>query len=188
MPGWVATTVALMLVLGLMPQMVRPFRPLPEEQLKDAVVVILAQTTTTADVNASGNAIGPSGRSERAAGLQRQKDDGEHSCPACYVGMHTAHAHSSCLLPLPSIGRQPAMDHGANLSLTLLLHALATGPIRLLLCECEPTQGPPNGLGCSKEGWFISNFENQGTWVSQICSQRLIYVWKLRCLLGRSRQ
>jgi hypothetical protein len=25
--------------------------------------------------------------------------------------------------------------------------------------------GPPNGLGCGKEGWFISNFENQGTWV-----------------------
>ena len=38
------------------------------------------------------------------------------------------------------------------------------GP-EILFCECEKASGPPSGLGCGKEGWFISNFENQGTWV-----------------------
>ncbi|GAX77300.1 hypothetical protein CEUSTIGMA_g4746.t1 [Chlamydomonas eustigma] len=37
---------------------------------------------------------------------------------------------------------------------------------QLTLCECEKATGPPFGLGCSKEGWFISNFENQGTWMA----------------------
>lgn len=33
----------------------------------------------------------------------------------------------------------------------------AAGPVRQLdLCECERAQGFPSGLGCSKEGWFIS--------------------------------
>ncbi len=43
---------------------------------------------------------------------------------------------------------------------------LDAGDALLTLCECEKALGPPNGLGCSKEGWFVSNFENQGTWVS----------------------
>ncbi len=42
----------------------------------------------------------------------------------------------------------------------------APAGVQLQLCECERAVGPPNGLGCGKEGWFISNFENQGTWVS----------------------
>lgn len=46
----------------------------------------------------------------------------------------------------------------------LLLHTAAAA---IPLCECERAQGPPDGLGCDKEGWFISNFENQGTWVRQ---------------------
>ena len=37
--------------------------------------------------------------------------------------------------------------------------------VRLDLCECEPAAGFPHGLGCEREGWFVSNFEFQGTWM-----------------------
>ena len=40
------------------------------------------------------------------------------------------------------------------------------GPEPLQLCDCEPARGPPNGLSCDKEGWFISSFERVGEWVS----------------------
>ncbi|PNW87122.1 hypothetical protein CHLRE_02g110000v5 [Chlamydomonas reinhardtii] len=36
---------------------------------------------------------------------------------------------------------------------------------RIDLCECEPAAGFPHDLGCEREGWFISNFEYQGTWM-----------------------
>ena len=42
---------------------------------------------------------------------------------------------------------------------------------QLQLCECQRAGGFPNGLGCEKEGWFISGFENKGTWVSYQFSQ-----------------
>jgi hypothetical protein len=32
----------------------------------------------------------------------------------------------------------------------------------LELCECERANGPPAGLGCDKEGFFISGFEQVG--------------------------
>ncbi|GLI61083.1 hypothetical protein VaNZ11_003350 [Volvox africanus] len=35
------------------------------------------------------------------------------------------------------------------------------------LCECEPATGVPHGLGCDKDGWFVSNFEYQGTWMGR---------------------
>ncbi|KAK9864078.1 hypothetical protein WJX84_002316 [Apatococcus fuscideae] len=35
----------------------------------------------------------------------------------------------------------------------------------LQLCDCEPARGPPNGLSCDKEGWFISSFERVGEWM-----------------------
>ena len=38
-------------------------------------------------------------------------------------------------------------------------------PGELALCDCEFATGPPDGLSCDKEGWFISNFERQGSWV-----------------------
>ena len=41
------------------------------------------------------------------------------------------------------------------------------GAIQLQLGECEAATGYPSGLGCDKEGWFISDFKNQGTWVRQ---------------------
>ncbi|KAG2449218.1 hypothetical protein HYH02_005965 [Chlamydomonas schloesseri] len=47
----------------------------------------------------------------------------------------------------------------------------ASGPVdipedaHIDLCECEPASGFPHGLGCEKEGWFVSNFEYQGTWM-----------------------
>lgn len=35
----------------------------------------------------------------------------------------------------------------------------------MTLCECEKATGSPNGLSCDKEGWFISSFEREGSWV-----------------------
>ena len=40
-----------------------------------------------------------------------------------------------------------------------------TGLTQLQLCDCERADGFPSGLGCTKEGYFIIGFENQGTWV-----------------------
>ena len=35
------------------------------------------------------------------------------------------------------------------------------------LCECEQSiADSTGGLGCDKEGWFVSSFERVGTWVS----------------------
>ena len=34
------------------------------------------------------------------------------------------------------------------------------------LCDCEPAQGDPGHLSCSKEGFFISDFERQGEWMA----------------------
>ena len=39
-------------------------------------------------------------------------------------------------------------------------------PRQLALCDCEKATGAPEGLSCEKEGWFISNFEREGSWVS----------------------
>ena len=39
-------------------------------------------------------------------------------------------------------------------------------PRQLALCDCEKATGAPEGLSCDKEGWFISNFEREGSWVS----------------------
>lgn len=39
-------------------------------------------------------------------------------------------------------------------------------PVELALCDCEFATGPPNGLSCEKEGWFVSSFEREGSWVS----------------------
>ena len=38
-------------------------------------------------------------------------------------------------------------------------------PTSLELCECESSRGSPDGLGCEKEGWFVSSFEQRGSWV-----------------------
>lgn len=38
-------------------------------------------------------------------------------------------------------------------------------PGELALCDCEFATGPPNGLSCEKEGWFVSSFEREGSWV-----------------------
>ena len=45
-----------------------------------------------------------------------------------------------------------------------LMHT-AGGRTELTLCECEPATGAPNGLSCEKEGWFISSWEREGSWV-----------------------
>ena len=34
------------------------------------------------------------------------------------------------------------------------------------LCDCEAAVGPPGGLSCSKEGFFVADFERQGQWVA----------------------
>lgn len=64
-------------------------------------------------------------------------------------------------------------------ALSATAHA-ATDPVVLTLCECEPATGYPSGLGCGKEGWFISNFENQGTWVGEACLHTMV-VWPESC-------
>ncbi len=50
---------------------------------------------------------------------------------------------------------------------TLALSAgyVGTDPGELALCDCEVATGPPNGLSCEKEGWFVSSFEREGSWV-----------------------
>lgn len=65
--------------------------------------------------------------------------------------------------------------------------------LSIKLCECEPAMGEPNGLRCDKEGWFISDFENQGTWVSwcirckalhssmPLAAHELVQAWSLLC-------
>ena len=42
---------------------------------------------------------------------------------------------------------------------------LGDEPVELALCDCEFATGPPNGLSCDKEGWFVSSFEREGSWV-----------------------
>lgn len=37
---------------------------------------------------------------------------------------------------------------------------------QLALCDCHVATGEPHGLGCAKEGYMITGFENQGTWLS----------------------
>lgn len=37
----------------------------------------------------------------------------------------------------------------------------------LRICECQQANGSPSGLSCGeKEGWFISGFQREGSWVS----------------------
>lgn len=38
----------------------------------------------------------------------------------------------------------------------------------LALCDCEFATGSPNGLSCEKEGWFVSSFEREGSWVGRV--------------------
>lgn len=43
---------------------------------------------------------------------------------------------------------------------------LGSEPVELALCDCEFATGPPNGLSCEKEGWFVSSFEREGSWLA----------------------
>ena len=43
----------------------------------------------------------------------------------------------------------------------------------LELCDCEKATGSPDGLSCGKEGWFISSFEREGSWVRASPGTRL---------------
>lgn len=52
---------------------------------------------------------------------------------------------------------------------SLLLRAVVGISTEMTLCECEKAQGAPNGLSCDKEGWFISSFEREGSWVRTSC-------------------
>lgn len=33
------------------------------------------------------------------------------------------------------------------------------------LCDCERALGTPHGLTCEKQGYFVTGFENEGSWV-----------------------
>lgn len=52
------------------------------------------------------------------------------------------------------------LDHDCPVARTI-----AGGRTELTLCECEKATGAPNGLSCEKEGWFVSNWEREGSWV-----------------------
>ena len=71
--------------------------------------------------------------------------------------------------------------HNAFTGTTKMLLAavvLKDEPIELALCDCEFATGPPNGLSCDKEGWFISSFEREGSWVrkKQTPSQYMVAI------------
>lgn len=36
--------------------------------------------------------------------------------------------------------------------------------VRLEMCDCEEATGDPQGLSCSKEGYFVASFEREGQW------------------------
>lgn len=58
---------------------------------------------------------------------------------------------------------------GFNEVESVLLRAVVGISTEMTLCECEKAQGAPNGLSCDKEGWFISSFEREGSWVRTTC-------------------
>ena len=64
------------------------------------------------------------------------------------------------------LGRLARFDHrtGTNAARCDAV-VLAGEPVELALCDCEFATGPPNGLSCEKEGWFVSSFEREGSWV-----------------------
>ena len=59
---------------------------------------------------------------------------------------------SLCLRQATPACNTPGTEH-------LLISAGDPPSRELALCECEKAVGSPDGLGCEKEGWFISNFE-----------------------------
>ncbi len=45
----------------------------------------------------------------------------------------------------------------------------------LELCDCEKAASSPDGLSCGKEGWFISSFEREGSWVRRVPAQPTVF-------------
>ena len=61
------------------------------------------------------------------------------------------------VLPLPSVS--PRRSHRTAAS------AGASDVRELDLCDCERALGTPHGLTCEKQGYFVTGFENEGSWV-----------------------
>ena len=57
------------------------------------------------------------------------------------------------------------LTEGSSLVQKLRGGVLAAGPLALDLCDCQKSTGSPDGLGCDKEGYFVSSFEQRGSWV-----------------------
>ena len=67
------------------------------------------------------------------------------------------------VVPLPSAS--PRRSHRSAAS------AGASDVRELDLCDCERALGTPHGLTCEKQGYFVTGFENEGSWVrTLVCS------------------
>ena len=69
-----------------------------------------------------------------------------------------------CVLPAPRCPALVLADSSVLLQ-KLTGGVLAAGPLALDLCDCQKSTGSPDGLGCDREGYFVSSFEQRGSWV-----------------------
>lgn len=53
---------------------------------------------------------------------------------------------------------------GQSISLKVFKRHMSEDLVRLEVCDCEEATGDPQGLSCSKEGYFVASFEREGQW------------------------
>lgn len=119
----------------------------------DVVTVHAGDAVRVVNPNSAAGGAAAAGRQQEQPQLATQLRDGE-DLPQLGPRVPLA---PYCTAPACMVGRASAVRRAGS-------YTCAGRP--LALCECEVASGYPNGLGCDKEGWFISDFEYQGTWVS----------------------